>query len=125
MGFSALLFSKNVETTAAMRTACARTEIHVKPITDIFTAIEQVKKRQFSCIIVDWAEQPEANFLLKRARESNSNQTTLSVAIVDHEPTPAEMHDNHLDFLIYRPISATEAGEVLAKACEKMQATTD
>jgi TonB family protein len=123
MGFSALLFSKNVETTAAMTTACARTDIRVKPLADIFTAIEQVKKRQFSCIIVDWAEQPEANFLLKRARESNSNQTTLSVVIVDHEPTPAEMHDNHLDFLIYRPISAAEADEVLAKACEKMQPT--
>jgi TonB family protein len=121
MSFRALLFSKNVETNAAMTTACASTEIRVKPISDIFTAIEQVKKRQFSCIIVDWAEQPEANFLLKRARESTPNQTTLSVAIVDHEPTPAEMHDNHLDFLIYRPISAAEADEVLAKACEKMQ----
>ena len=121
MGFRALLFSKNVETNAAMTTACASTEIRVNPISDIFTAIEQVKKRQFSCIIVDWAEQPEANFLLKRARESTPNQTTVSIVIVDHEPTPAEMHDNHLDFLIYRPISAAEAGEVLAKACEKMQ----
>jgi TonB family protein len=124
MGFSALLFSKNVETTAAMTTACARTEVRLKPLTDIFTAIEQVKKRQFSCIIVDWAEQPEANFLLKRARESTSNPTTLSVVIVDHEPTPAEMHDNHLDFLIYRPVSAAEADEVLTKACEKMQPAT-
>jgi TonB family protein len=104
-----------------MTTACASTEIRVRPISDIFTAIEQVKKRQFSCIIVDWAEQPEANFLLKRARESTPNQTTVSIVIVDHEPTAAEMHDNHLDFLIYRPISAAEADEVLKKACEKMQ----
>jgi TonB family protein len=121
MGFRALLFSKSVETNAAMTTACASTQILVHPISDIFTAIEQVKKRQFSCIIVDWAEQPEANFLLKRARESTPNQTTVSIVIVDHEPTPAEMHDNHLDFLIYRPISAAEADEVLAKACEKMR----
>jgi TonB family protein len=121
MGFRALLFSKNVETNAAMTTACASAEIRVKPLSDIFTAIEQVKRRQFSCIILDWADQPEANFLLKRARESTPNQTTISVAIVDHEPTSAEMHDNHLDFLIYRPISPDEAGAVLAKACEKMQ----
>jgi TonB family protein len=121
MGFRALLFSKNVETNAAMTTACAGTEIRVNSISDIFTAIEQVKKRQFSCIIVDWAEQPEANFLLKRARESTPNHAALSVVIVDHEPTSAEMHDNHLDFLIYRPISAAEANEVLAKAREKMQ----
>jgi hypothetical protein len=33
----------------------------------------------------------------------------------------AEMRDNRLDFLIYRPISVEEAEAVLAKACEKMQ----
>jgi protein TonB len=31
------------------------------------------------------------------------------------------MRDNHLDFLIYRPITAAEANAVLATACEKMQ----
>ncbi|MFI5111126.1 MAG: hypothetical protein ACHP78_20075, partial [Terriglobales bacterium] len=45
----------------------------------------------------------------------------MAIAIVDHEPTAAEMRDNRLDFLIYRPISAAEADEVLAKACEQMQ----
>jgi TonB family protein len=45
----------------------------------------------------------------------------VAIAIVDHEPTAAEMRDNRLDFLIYRPISAEEADAVLAKACEQMQ----
>jgi TonB family protein len=43
------------------------------------------------------------------------------VVVVDHEPTPAEMRDNHLDFLIYRPITAAEANAVLETAREKMQ----
>jgi TonB family protein len=41
--------------------------------------------------------------------------------VVDHEPTAAEMRDHKLDFLIYRPISASEADAVLLKACEQMQ----
>ncbi len=73
-------------------------------------------------MIVDWADQPEAGFLLKRARESAPNRNTVAIAIVDHEPTAADMRDNRLDFLIYRPISAEEADAVLAKACEQMQA---
>ena len=79
------------------------------------------KTQAFSCVIADWADQPEASFLLKRARESAPNRDTVAIAIVDHEPTAAEMRDNRLDFLIYRPISAEEADAVLAKACEQMQ----
>ncbi len=121
MGFRALLFSKSVETNAALSTACASADLCLRSLPDIFNAIEQVKKSKYSCIIVDWADQPEANFLLKRARESAPNRETVAIVIVDHDPTPAEMHDNHLDLLIYRPISQNEAGEVLAKAREKMQ----
>jgi TonB family protein len=121
MAFRALLFSKSPETNTAMTTACGSAGIRAEVCSDIFTAIEQAKTRSFSCVIVDWADQPEASFLLKRARESAPNQETVAIAIIDHEPSKADMQDNRLGFLIYRPISALEADEVLAKACEQMQ----
>jgi len=104
-----------------MSAACKSTGIRAEVCSDIFTAIEKGKTQTFSCVIVDWADQPEATFLLKRARESVPNRDTVAVTIVDHDPTQAEMRDNRLDFLIYRPISAEEASAVLAKACEQMQ----
>jgi TonB family protein len=121
MAFRALLSSKSPETNAAMTAACKTAGIRAEVCLDIFSAIDKGKNQAFSCVIADWADQPEASFLLKRARESTPNRDTVAIAIVDHEPTSAEMHDNRLDFLIYRPISALEAEEVLAKACEKMQ----
>src|ERR1700732_3096821 len=121
MAFRALLFSKSSETSTAMTAACKSTGIRAEVCSDIFTAIEKGKTQAFSCVIVDWADQPEASFLLKRAHESTANRDTVAVAIVDNEPTQAEMRDNRLDFLIYRPISAEEANAVLAKACEQMQ----
>jgi len=121
MAFCALLFSKSPETNAAMAVACQSTGIRAEVCSDIFTAIEKGKTQAFSCVIPDWADQPEASFLLRRARESAANRDTVGIAIVDHEPTAAEMRDNRLDFLIYRPISAEEAEAVLAKACEQMQ----
>jgi TonB family protein len=121
MAFRALLFSKSSETSAAMTAACKSTGIRADVCSDIFTAIEKGKTQAFSCVIADWADQPEANFLLKRAHESAPNRDTVAIAIVDNEPTHAEMRDNRLDFLIYRPISAAEANAVLAKACEQMQ----
>src|ERR1039458_10237367 len=121
MAFRALLFSKNTETNAAMETACDSTGIRVEVCSDIFTAIEKGKTQAFSCVIADWADQPEASFLLKRARESAPSRVTVAIAIVDRDPKPAELRDNRLDFLIYRPISAGEAEAVLAKACQQMQ----
>src|SRR5216684_1035726 len=121
MAFRALLFSKSSETSAAMTAACKSTGIHAEVCSDIFTAIEKAKTQAFSCVIVDWADQPEATFLLKRAHESAPNRDSVAVTIVDHDPTQVELRDNRLDFLIYRPISAEEANAVLAKACEQMQ----
>lgn len=121
MAFRALLFSKSPETNAAMMAACETAGIRADECSDIFTAIEKVKTQAISCVIADWADQPEASFLLKRARESTPNRNTVAVAIVDHEPTAAEMQENRLTFLIYRPISVEEAEAVLTKACEQMQ----
>ena len=121
MAFRALLFSKSSETNSTMTVACQIAEIRAEVCSDIFTAIEKGKTRAFSCVIVDWADQPEASFLLRRARESAPNRETVAVAIVDNEPTAAEMNDNRLDFLIYRPISAEEADVVLAKASLQMK----
>jgi len=104
-----------------MAAACKSTGIRAEVCSDIFTAIEKGKTQAFSCVITDWADQPETSFLLKRVHESTSNRDIVAVAIVDNEPTQAEMRDNRLDFLIYRPISAEEANAVLAKACEQMQ----
>jgi protein TonB len=121
MAFRALLFSKSTETNAAITAACEGAGIRVEVGSDIFSAIEKGTKQNFSSVIVDWADQPEASFLLKRTRESASNGDTVAIAIVDHEPRPAEVRDNRLDFLIYRPISTEEANAVLAKASAQMQ----
>jgi len=74
MAFRALLFSKSPETSTTMTTACETTGIRCDVCSDIFGAIEKAKTRSYSCVIVDWADQPEASFLLKRARESAPNR---------------------------------------------------
>ncbi len=121
MSFRALVFSKSSEANTAIAAACASAGIVAEICPDIFTAIEKGKTQAFSCVIVDWDDQPEASFLLKRARESEPNRETLAVAIVDHDPKPAETRDSRLDFLIFRPVSAIDATGVLAKAREKMK----
>ena len=121
MAFRALLFSKNPETNKVLTEACQGAGIRLEVCEDVFSAIEKGTKQPFSCVVADWFEQPEAGFLLKRARESSPNGNAIAIAIVDTEPTAAEMRDHRLNFLIYRPVSVVEAQEVFAKASENMQ----
>jgi len=121
MAFRALLFSNNPETNTGLTDVCRSAGIRLELCRDIFSAIEKATKQPFSAVLADWSNQPEAGFLLKRARESSPNKNLVAIAIVDREPTAAEQQDNRLEFLIYRPIVADEAQEVLAKAAGKMQ----
>jgi protein TonB len=121
MALRALLFSKNPETAESLTAVLRESGIHPEVCKDIFAAMEKGTKQPFSCVIVDWSEQPEAGFLLKRARESGANRTATVIAIVDGDPTPEEEREHRLDFLIYRPIAADEASAVLAKARQQMQ----
>jgi TonB family protein len=120
MAFRALLFSKSPETSTAMTAACRGAGLRAEACSDIFDAIEKGTKQPFSCVIADWADQPEAGFLLKRAREAAADRSVLALAIVDHEPTAAEMRDHRLDYLIYRAMAADEARDVFTKAVQKM-----
>ena len=125
MAYRALLFSKDPETNSALVSGCLDAGLRSDSCSDIFTAIKKGTKQSYSCVIVDWADQPEAGFLLKRTRESASNSEVVVIAIVDHDPTPAELRDHGLHFFIYRSIAATEAKEVLTKAMAKMQPSVD
>ncbi|MGA2004753.1 MAG: TonB family protein [Terriglobales bacterium] len=120
MAFRALLFSRSEETNAALATACERAGLRLDVSPDIFSAIKKGTQQGFSCVIVDWSDQPEAGFLIKRARESGPNKSVLALALVDRDPSPAEMRDHRLDFLIHRPVVAEEAADVLTEAMQKM-----
>src|SRR5262249_42125658 len=95
--------------------------IRAEVCTDIFAAMEKGTKQPFSAVIADWADQPEAGFLLKRVRESGPNRATVAIAIVDGDPTADEEREHRLDFMIFRPIVADEARAVLGKARQQMQ----
>ncbi len=125
MAFRALLFSRKPETNAALTSACINAGVHPEIYSDIFTAIKKATQQRFSCLLADWSDQPDAAFLVKRARESGSNKLIVAIGVVDKNPADAEIRDHRLDFLISCPIVSAQAEEILAQAIKKMQAVDD
>ncbi|MFZ3340156.1 MAG: TonB family protein [Terriglobales bacterium] len=119
MALRALLFSKNPESNAVLTTVCQSAGVRAEVCDDIFTAIEKGTKQSFGIILVDWSSQPEAGFLIKRARESGPNRQFAAIAIVDRDPSAAEMREQRLDFLIHRPVTDAEVQDILASAMQK------
>ncbi len=120
MALRALVYSKMPLTATALAPVFKGLNIDAEVSNDAFAAISKATSQAFSCVIVDWADQPEAGFLLRRARESALNPNVVAIAIVDREPAPIEIREHRLDSLLYRPITIGEAAAVLAKACQGM-----
>ncbi len=119
MALRALLFSKDPATNTVLTSVCQSVGVRVEICDDIFRAIDKGTKQSMGIILVDWSSQPEAGFLVKRARESGPNSQFVAVAIVDRDPSAAEMREHRLDFLIHRPVTDAEVNDVLASAMQK------
>ncbi|MGA9353964.1 MAG: TonB family protein [Terriglobales bacterium] len=121
MALRALFFSKNPDINTILTAVCQSAGVRVEVCDDIFTAIEKGTKQRFEILLVDWSSQPEAGFLVKRARESGPNKQFAAVAVVNRDPSAAEMREHGLEFLIHLPVSETEARDVLGNAMQKAQ----
>ena len=121
MALRALLFSKDPETNTVLTEVCQAAGVRLEVCDDIFTAMEKGTKQSFGIVLVDWSSQPEAGFLVKRARESAPNREFAAIAIVTRDPSAAEMRENRLQFLIHRPLAADEARDVLGNALHKIR----
>jgi TonB family protein len=123
MALRALLFSKDPGTNAVLTSVCQSAGVRLELCDDIFTAMEKGTKQSFAFMFADWSSQPEAGFLMKRARESAPNKDFSAIAIVDRDPTAAEMRENRLEYLIHRPVTEKEANDVFANAMQKTSGT--
>ncbi len=121
MPLRALLFSKDPETNTVLTSVCQGAGVRLEVCDDIFTAMEKVKKTPLGVIFVDWSSQPEAGFLVKRARQSGPNKDFSAIAIVIRDPSAAEMNEHRLQFLLHRPVAAEEVRDALAGALQKVQ----
>lgn len=125
MALRALLFSKNPSSVRSLTAILAEAGIRAEACADIFSAMEKVKSHPFQCVIVDWVDQPESGYLVKRARESTPNWETVAMAIVDDELAAQRAREDRIEFILHRPIVFDEARSVLSTACRQMKAPAD
>ena len=89
MALRLLLFSSDENTALVLRQVLEELEFQVEHCSESLDAVEKVTTKNFDVIIVDWADDPEAGFLLKTARELKSTKESVSLAVLPVGTTAA------------------------------------
>jgi len=89
MALRLLLFSSDENTALVLRQVLEELEFQVDHCSESLDAVEKVTTKNFDVIIVDWADDPEAGFLLKTARELKSTKESVALAVLPIGTTAA------------------------------------
>ena len=116
MALRTLVFSSDER--AAQVLAQHLAEFDLEPILcpTIFVALENVGRVRFDGIIADWNDDPEATFLIKRAKETDLNRKAMVMAVVRSEEEVARAYDAGAKAVLFRPLESGEIREALTKA---------
>jgi hypothetical protein len=103
MALQSLLFSSRQETSRPLIQALLELELGVDHSVEIFAAIKELTSRSFDLIVADLDEGPEAEFLLKTARELRINKNAFVLAVAS-KATPVSGPYNRADLVLTKPL---------------------
>ena len=116
MALRTLVFSSDERAAQVLTQHLAEFELEAIVCPNIFSALESLAKHRFDGIIADWNDDPEATFLIKRAKELDLNRGAMVVAVVRNESEVARAYDAGAKSILLRPLESGEIREVLTKA---------
>jgi hypothetical protein len=103
MSLQCLLFSSGPETSRPLIQALQELDLGVEHAAEIFAAIRELTSRNFDVIVADLDDGPEAEFLLKTARELRINKNAFVLAVA-HRATNISGPYNRADLVLTKPL---------------------
>src|SRR5947199_218589 len=83
MRYQALLFCPDDKTARVVTQVLSELEFQVECCNEPFAAVKKLMAQHFDAIVVDCENEQNASLLFKSARNSGSNASALSVAVVE------------------------------------------
>ena len=121
MALQSLLLCPDEKTARVLSRVLAELEIGMEQCTEPFDAVKKLMRQRYDAVIVDWENEANATLVLKNARMSPSNKTSLAVAIVEGQTSVRNAFRAGANFVLYKPISVEQAKTSLRAARALMQ----
>ena len=110
-----LLYCSNRETSQLFATFLRELHFEVEYCAEIFGAVKRLTSHSHEVIIVDWDEGPEAAFLLKTARELQSNRDAFVIAMAKSASVAAAREAGANEVVTKPPASEIKSGLVSSR----------
>ena len=116
MRYQALLFCPDEKIARLVTQVLSELDFSVEPASEPFAAVKKLMAQHFDAIVVDCENEQNATLLFKSARNSNSNQFSLAVAVVEGQAGVAKAFRIGANLVLTKPINVEQAKGTLRVA---------
>ena len=116
MSYKALLFCPDERTAKVVTQVLSELEFQVEACNEPFVAVKKLMAGHFDAVVVDCDNEQNATLLFKSARNSEFNQASLSVAVVEGQSGVAKAFRIGANLVLTKPINVEQSKGTLRVA---------
>ena len=116
MGYQALLFCPDEKNARVVTQVLTELDFSVEQAAEPFAAVKKLMAQHFDAIVVDCENEQNASLLFRSARNSNSNQSSLAVAVVEGQAGVAKAFRIGANLVLTKPINLEQSKGTLRVA---------
>jgi len=109
MSYKALLFCPDEKTARTVTQVLSELDFLVEPCNEPFAAVKKLATEHFDALVVDCENEQNAILLFKSARNSGSNQASLSIAVVEGQAGVAKAFRIGANLVLTKPINVEQS----------------
>ena len=125
MGYQALLFCPDEKLSSVVSQVFGELDFTVESVQEPFVAVKKLMAQRYDAIVVDSDNDQNASLLLKSARNSSSNHSSLAIALVEGQAGIAKADRIGANLVLTKPINVEQAKGTLRVARGLLRKTSD
>jgi len=125
MGYQALLFCPDEKLARVVTQVFSELDFTVELVNEPFAAVKKLMAQRYDAIAVDCENEQNATLLFKSARNSQTNQSALALALVEGQSGVAKAYRIGANLLLTKPINVEQAKGTLRVARGLLRKSSD
>lgn len=125
MGYQALLFCPDEKLAKVVSQVFSELDFSIEPVHEPFAAVKRLMAQRYDAVVVDCENEQNASLLLKSARNSSHNQSSLAIALVEGQAGVAKAYRIGANLVLTKPINVEQAKGTLRVARGLLRKNSD
>jgi TonB family protein len=125
MGYQALLFCPDEKLSLVISQVFRELDFTVEPVHEPFAAVKKLMAQHYDAVVVDHDNEQNAALLFKSARNSNSNHSSLAIALVAGQAGIAKAYRIGANLVLTKPINVEQVKGTIRVARGLLRKTSE